>query len=46
MAHRRSPSTSFRGANERQTELELARARQELWMRVFVLWSAPAFVDT
>lgn len=37
MTRPRSASTSVRGANERQTELELARARQELWMRVFVL---------
>ncbi len=37
MTRPHSASPSIRSANERQTELELARARQELWMRVFVL---------
>jgi hypothetical protein len=44
MTRPRSASPSIRGASERQTELELARARQELWMRVFVLAVVVAIV--
>jgi hypothetical protein len=44
MTRPRSASPSIRGANERQTELKLARARQELWMRVFVLAVVVAIV--
>jgi hypothetical protein len=44
MIRPRSASASIRGAKERQTELELARERQELWMRVFVLAIVVAIV--
>lgn len=44
MTRPRSASPPIRGANERKTELELARVRQELWMRVFVLAIVVAIV--
>jgi hypothetical protein len=37
MTRPRSASRSVRGIDERQAELELARVRQELRMRAFVL---------
>lgn len=45
MTHMHSASSSVvRGLDERQTELELARVRQELRMRVFVLAVVVAIV--